>query len=103
MLFISSSDILKISSEEAFLLVPPPSQAHLVGTQERAFSVAAHRLWNSLPQEAKLAPSVLSFWKQRPFSSDRLSFKCLVDQVDSLNISFYSVLVLFMSFNMIFI
>ena len=45
------------SSGEAFLSVPPPSQVHLVGTRERAFSVAAPRLWNSLPQETRLAPS----------------------------------------------
>ena len=35
-----------------------------MGTQERAFSVAAPRLWNSLPQETRLAPSLLSFYKE---------------------------------------
>ena len=36
----------------------------LMGTWESAFSVAAPRLWNFLPQEARLAPFMLSFRKQ---------------------------------------
>ena len=49
------------SSGEAFLSVPTPSQAHLVETWEKAFSVPAPKLSHSLPQEASLAPSLLSF------------------------------------------
>ena len=49
------------SAEEPLLLVPLPAQAQLMGTRERAFSVAAPRLWNSLPQEIRMAPSLLSF------------------------------------------
>ena len=49
------------SSEEVFLPVPLPLQARLIGTQERAFSVAASKLWNGLPQEVRLASIPLSF------------------------------------------
>ena len=52
------------SSGEALLSVPPSSQVHLGGTWERSFSVASPVLWNSLPGEARLAPSLMSFWKQ---------------------------------------
>ena len=46
-------------SGEALLSVPPPSQVQLVRIQDKAFSVAASRLWNSLPLEARLG-SVLA-------------------------------------------
>ncbi|XP_053221232.1 testis-expressed protein 47-like [Podarcis raffonei] len=49
------------SSGKALLSILPPSQTSLVGTHERAFFVAAPRLWNSLPREARLAPSLLFF------------------------------------------
>uniref|UniRef100_A0A803TKZ4 Reverse transcriptase domain-containing protein n=1 Tax=Anolis carolinensis TaxID=28377 RepID=A0A803TKZ4_ANOCA len=49
------------SSGEALLSLPPPSQSRLVGTRERAFSVMAPRLWNSLPREIRQAPTLLSF------------------------------------------
>ena len=52
------------SSGEAFLSVPTTFQACLMGTWERAFLVAAPRLWNSLPREARLAPSALEFQRQ---------------------------------------
>uniref|UniRef100_A0A803TS28 Reverse transcriptase domain-containing protein n=1 Tax=Anolis carolinensis TaxID=28377 RepID=A0A803TS28_ANOCA len=52
------------SSSEALLSVPPPSQVHLAGTRDRAFSVVAPRLWNSLPREIREAPSLMSFRKQ---------------------------------------
>lgn len=46
----------------------PFSSSHLhwclVETQERAFSVATTRPWNSLPQEASLTPALLSLRKQ---------------------------------------
>ena len=57
------AEVLK-SSEEAFFLVPLAASVHLVRIQERAFSFAALRLWNSLPQEARLVLFLLSFHKQ---------------------------------------
>uniref|UniRef100_A0A803U0C0 Reverse transcriptase domain-containing protein n=1 Tax=Anolis carolinensis TaxID=28377 RepID=A0A803U0C0_ANOCA len=51
------------SSEEALLSPLPLSQARLVGTRERAFSAVAPRLWNSLPIEIRLAPTLLAFRK----------------------------------------
>uniref|UniRef100_A0A803SSU4 Reverse transcriptase domain-containing protein n=2 Tax=Anolis carolinensis TaxID=28377 RepID=A0A803SSU4_ANOCA len=52
------------SSGEALLSIPPASQARLVGTRDRAFSVAAPRLWNSLPSDIRQAPSLLGFRKK---------------------------------------
>ncbi|XP_067316846.1 uncharacterized protein [Anolis sagrei] len=49
------------SSGEALLSVPPVSQARLAGTRERAFSVVAPRLWNTLPVEVRQAPSLMAF------------------------------------------
>uniref|UniRef100_A0A803TMD6 Reverse transcriptase domain-containing protein n=1 Tax=Anolis carolinensis TaxID=28377 RepID=A0A803TMD6_ANOCA len=51
------------SSGEALLSLPPPSQARLVGMRERAFSVVAPRLWNSLPREIRQAPTLVAFRK----------------------------------------
>uniref|UniRef100_A0A8D0G939 XK-related protein n=1 Tax=Sphenodon punctatus TaxID=8508 RepID=A0A8D0G939_SPHPU len=45
------------SAGGAFLEVPRVKRG---ATMERAFSVAAPRLWNSLPEEAHLAPSLLT-------------------------------------------
>ena len=59
------------SAEEALLSVSLPAQAQLMGTQERDFSVAAPRLWNSLPQKIMMASSLSSF-RKRPISSGRL-------------------------------
>uniref|UniRef100_A0A803SWN1 Reverse transcriptase domain-containing protein n=1 Tax=Anolis carolinensis TaxID=28377 RepID=A0A803SWN1_ANOCA len=52
------------SSGEALLSLPPSSQLRLVGTRETAFSAVAPRLWNSLPREIRLAPSLPFFRKQ---------------------------------------
>ncbi|XP_062825481.1 uncharacterized protein LOC134295910 [Anolis carolinensis] len=52
------------SSGEALLSIPPASQARLVGTRDRAFSVVAPRLWNSLPSDIRQAPSLLGFKKK---------------------------------------
>uniref|UniRef100_A0A8D0KPU9 MCF.2 cell line derived transforming sequence-like 2 n=1 Tax=Salvator merianae TaxID=96440 RepID=A0A8D0KPU9_SALMN len=41
--------------------VPPPSVAKGASTQDRAFSVTASRLWNSLPPEVCHAPSLYTF------------------------------------------
>ena len=62
------------SSGEALLSVPPSSQVHLVGTWERAFSVAAPVLWSSLLGEARLAPSLMCFQKQAKTSLFRQAF-----------------------------
>uniref|UniRef100_R4GDA2 Reverse transcriptase domain-containing protein n=1 Tax=Anolis carolinensis TaxID=28377 RepID=R4GDA2_ANOCA len=51
------------SSGEALLSLPPASQARLVGTRDRAFSVVAPRLWNSLPREIREAPTLMAFRK----------------------------------------
>ncbi|XP_067323144.1 uncharacterized protein, partial [Anolis sagrei] len=51
------------SSGEALLSIPPASQARLAGTRERAFSVVAPRLWNTLPADIRQAPSLMSFRK----------------------------------------
>uniref|UniRef100_A0A803TL80 Reverse transcriptase domain-containing protein n=1 Tax=Anolis carolinensis TaxID=28377 RepID=A0A803TL80_ANOCA len=51
------------SSGEALLSVPPASQARLVGTRDRAFSVVAPRLWNTLPTNIRQAPTLLGFRK----------------------------------------
>ncbi|XP_053104853.1 leucine-rich repeat-containing protein 39 isoform X1 [Hemicordylus capensis] len=48
------------SSGEVRLHLPP---ARLVATQGRAFSVAAPRLWNTLPSEIRASPSLTSFKK----------------------------------------
>uniref|UniRef100_A0A803SZA6 Reverse transcriptase domain-containing protein n=1 Tax=Anolis carolinensis TaxID=28377 RepID=A0A803SZA6_ANOCA len=52
------------SSGEALLSVPPASQVWLVATRNRAFSVVAPRLWNSLPSKIRQALSLLSFRKK---------------------------------------
>uniref|UniRef100_A0A803TUY7 Reverse transcriptase domain-containing protein n=1 Tax=Anolis carolinensis TaxID=28377 RepID=A0A803TUY7_ANOCA len=49
------------SSGEALLSLPPASQVQLAGTRDRAFSVVAPHLWNTLPSEVRQAPSLLSF------------------------------------------
>uniref|UniRef100_A0A803T4Q0 Reverse transcriptase domain-containing protein n=1 Tax=Anolis carolinensis TaxID=28377 RepID=A0A803T4Q0_ANOCA len=49
------------SSGEALLSVPPASQARLVGTRDRAFSVVAPQLWNALPGDIRQAPTLLGF------------------------------------------
>ena len=52
------------STSKVLLRVPTPREARRVATRERAFSVVAPRLWNDLPEEARLAPKVLSFRRQ---------------------------------------
>ena len=67
------------SSGQAFFSVPPTSQARLMGTRERAFSVAAPKLWNSLPREARLAPSVLYFRMQAKTVLFQQAFGAILD------------------------
>uniref|UniRef100_A0A803TXH6 Reverse transcriptase domain-containing protein n=1 Tax=Anolis carolinensis TaxID=28377 RepID=A0A803TXH6_ANOCA len=52
------------SSGEALLSFPSLLQAQLAGTREKAFSVVAPQLWNSLPREIRLAPTLSAFIKQ---------------------------------------
>ena len=49
------------STSKVLLRVPTPREARRVATRERAFSVVAPPLWNDLPEEARLAPTLLSF------------------------------------------
>lgn len=64
------------SSGEAFLSIPYPSQAWLVGTRNQAFSVAAPRSWNALlPREARMALSLLYFQWQAKIFLFRQAFK----------------------------
>uniref|UniRef100_A0A803TAK2 Reverse transcriptase domain-containing protein n=1 Tax=Anolis carolinensis TaxID=28377 RepID=A0A803TAK2_ANOCA len=52
------------SSREALLSIPPVSQTRLARTRDRAFSVVAPRLRNSLPSNIRQAPSLLGFRKK---------------------------------------
>ena len=52
------------STSKALLRLPTPREAQRKATRERAFSVVAPRLWNDLPKEARLAPTLLSFRRQ---------------------------------------
>lgn len=49
------------SLAEHLLWVPSVSEAWLVVTRERSFSMAVLILWNFLPREVRLDPSLLSF------------------------------------------
>uniref|UniRef100_A0A803TWJ5 Reverse transcriptase domain-containing protein n=1 Tax=Anolis carolinensis TaxID=28377 RepID=A0A803TWJ5_ANOCA len=52
------------SSGEALLVIPPASQVRLVGKRDRAFSVVAPWLWNSLTSDIRQAPYLLGFRKK---------------------------------------
>ncbi len=54
---LSSSRSLR-SSDRAFLAVP---RSRLKTKGDRAFSIAAPRLWNQLPLDIRLAPSITTF------------------------------------------
>lgn len=43
------------------LWVPPMSEARLVGTREKDFSMSVPRMWNFLPREAVLASALAGF------------------------------------------
>ena len=49
------------STSKVLLRVPASREARRVATREGAFSVVAPKLWNDLPEEARLAPTWLSF------------------------------------------
>lgn len=53
------------SSGEILLSVLLPLQASLVGMRDRAFLVAAPRLWNVFPQEASLVPFLFFWWQTK--------------------------------------
>ncbi|KAF7239347.1 Membrane metallo-endopeptidase-like 1 [Varanus komodoensis] len=52
------------SGADALLQEPSLKEIRRVTTRRRAFSVVAPQLWNSLPREVRLAPSLYSFWHQ---------------------------------------
>ncbi|XP_061477478.1 uncharacterized protein LOC133381914 [Rhineura floridana] len=52
------------STTKALLRVPTHREARRVVTRSRAFSVVAPRLWNGLPEEVRLAPTLSSFRRQ---------------------------------------
>ncbi|XP_061473759.1 uncharacterized protein LOC133380462 [Rhineura floridana] len=52
------------SATKALLRVPTHREAWRVVMRSRAFSVVAPELWNSLPEEVRLAPTLLSFRRQ---------------------------------------
>ena len=52
------------STSKVLLRVPTPREAQRKATREGTFSVVAPRLWNDLPEEARLVPTLLSFWRQ---------------------------------------
>ncbi|XP_061474960.1 small ribosomal subunit protein uS7 isoform X1 [Rhineura floridana] len=52
------------STSKALLRVPSHREARRVMTRTRAFSVVAPELWNSLLDEVRLAPTLLSFRRQ---------------------------------------
>ncbi|XP_061490034.1 tRNA-splicing endonuclease subunit Sen15 isoform X1 [Rhineura floridana] len=51
------------SATQGLLSIPPTKTVRLVGTRERAFSVVAPTLWNSLPCDLRHAPSLDVFRK----------------------------------------
>lgn len=54
------SQVLR-SAREALLMEPSVKEARVASTRHRAFSMVAPVRWNSLPFEARQAPSCLSF------------------------------------------
>ncbi|XP_061460454.1 uncharacterized protein LOC133373973 [Rhineura floridana] len=52
------------STLKALLQMPTQKDARKATTRKRAFSVAAPELWNTLPDEVRLAPTLLSFQRQ---------------------------------------
>ena len=52
------------SSSEVLLREPLPKEVGQVATRRRAFSAVAPRLWNELPKEVHLAPTLYSFRRQ---------------------------------------
>ena len=50
-----------LRSTEKYLLRIPQTHLKTYGDSLRAFSVAAPRLWNALPMDIKLSPSVSVF------------------------------------------
>ncbi|KAF7251228.1 Klotho [Varanus komodoensis] len=53
------------SAGESLLREPSMKEIRKVSTRRRAFSAVAPNLWNSLPKEVRLAPSLLVFRRQR--------------------------------------
>ncbi|KAF7250395.1 Integrin alpha-1 [Varanus komodoensis] len=53
------------SAGESLLREPSTKEIRRVSTRRRAFSAVAPNLWNSLPKEVRLAPSLLVFRRQK--------------------------------------
>lgn len=52
-----------ISGREDILRVPSIKLCHLVGPRSHAFPMAVPVLWNSIPPEVQMAPTLLAFCK----------------------------------------
>ncbi|XP_078241606.1 uncharacterized protein LOC140704410 [Pogona vitticeps] len=52
------------SGQEALLKVPSLKEVKGMACRNRAFSVVAPQLWNTLPREIRLAPTLLAFRRQ---------------------------------------
>ena len=64
------------SSEGAFLTVPPPREVKGMAARNRAFSVVAPRLWNTLPLDLRTAPSLSSFRRGLKTFLFKQAFNC---------------------------
>ncbi|KAF7248130.1 putative uncharacterized transposon-derived protein F52C9.6 [Varanus komodoensis] len=70
---------------ESLLREPSMKEIRRVNTQRRAFSAVAPNLWNSLPKEVRLAPSLLVFRRQEVSLRDKFPI------IDNLNDNFAKV------------
>lgn len=66
-----------VSVGEDALCIPPMAAVQLMSAKKRAFSVVANQLWNRIPSEIHVAPSLFLFrqWiKTELCSTGRLLF-----------------------------
>ncbi|KAF7245607.1 Harmonin [Varanus komodoensis] len=64
------------SAGEALLREPSMEEVRRVVTRRRAFSAVAPKLWNALPREVRLAPSLFVFRRQAKTFLFKQYFKC---------------------------
>ncbi|KAF7247658.1 RNA-directed DNA polymerase from mobile element jockey [Varanus komodoensis] len=64
------------SAGEALLREPSVREIRRVATRRRAFSAVAPKLWNALPREVRLAPSLFVFRRQAKTFLFKQHFKC---------------------------
>ncbi|KAF7247959.1 putative RNA-directed DNA polymerase from transposon BS [Varanus komodoensis] len=64
------------SAGEALLREPSVEEVRRVVTRRRAFSAVAPKLWNALPREVRLAPSLFVFQRQEKTFLFKQYFKC---------------------------